>query len=188
MTQLSPNLTHGFLSNFARGFPWAIRLDVFLIFEKRSSDFYEYFSFSLTCDPMGAKISKHYSSYKSQPKAFKLFLIFFPNGPHKITFGIFEILSFWFLTIFFENSKFTIVAYGEIKTWIIWKTSYRRAKPSEIWDSWVVNQHIRGTFGLLAFNVILISFSALAILRNLGLMIIDRRIHFGWLWELSRES
>ncbi len=40
---------------------------------------------------------------------------FLPTGPHKTTFGIFEILSFWFLTIFFENSKFTIVAYGEIK-------------------------------------------------------------------------
>ncbi len=42
---------------------------------------------------MGAHISKHYSSYKSQSKAFKLFLHILPNGPHKTTFGIFEFLK-----------------------------------------------------------------------------------------------
>ncbi len=48
---------------------------------------------SLTWDPMGAKISKRNSSYKSQPKAFRLFLNFLPNGPHETTFVIFEILK-----------------------------------------------------------------------------------------------
>ncbi len=67
------------------------------------------------------------------------------------------------------------------KTSNIWKMSDRRAKRSEIWDSWVLIQHIRGSFGLLAFKVILGSFGALAIFRNLGLMIRDRRIHFEWL-------
>ena len=65
---------------------------------------YEYFSFSLTWDPMGAKMSKLYSSYQSQPicgwfkkpQVLKLFLNFLPNGP------IFEILSFQFLTILFR--------------------------------------------------------------------------------------
>ncbi len=42
---------------------------------------------------MGAKISKRYSSYKSQPKVLKLFLNFLSNGPNKTTFGIFEILK-----------------------------------------------------------------------------------------------
>ncbi len=56
------------------------------------------------------------------------------------------------------------------KSSIIWKASDRGTKRSEIWDSWVVMQHIKGTFGLLAFKVILRSFSALAIFRNLGLM------------------
>ncbi len=66
--------------------------------------------------PNGSEISKRYSSYKLQPNVLKLVLNYPPNGPHKTTFGIFEILSFWFLTIFFfENCKFTIVAYGEIK-------------------------------------------------------------------------
>ena len=65
---------------------------------------------------MGVKISKRFSSYKSQPKVFKVALHFPVNGSHKITLGIFEILSFRFLTIFFENFKFTIVAYGEIKS------------------------------------------------------------------------
>ncbi len=58
------------------------------------SIFYEYFSFSLTWDPTGAKISKRYSSYNSQPKVFKLFLNFLPNSPHKTTFGIFEHWNF----------------------------------------------------------------------------------------------
>ena len=67
-----------------------------------------FFSFSLTWDPMGANISKCYSSYKSQPKVLKVILNFPPNGPHEILFGIFEMFKFFF-------EKFTIVAYGEIK-------------------------------------------------------------------------
>ncbi len=53
---------------------------------------------------MGVKISKRYSSYKSQPKVFKLLLNFVPNGPHKTTFGIFEILKIEILMIFFSLS------------------------------------------------------------------------------------
>ncbi len=49
---------------------------------------------------MGAKISKRYSSYKSQPKVSKPFLNCLPNGPHKSTFGIFEILKIEILTNF----------------------------------------------------------------------------------------
>ena len=48
---------------------------------------------------MGAQISRHYSC-KSHPNAFKLFLNFLPNGPHKTTFGIFEILKTKILTNF----------------------------------------------------------------------------------------
>ncbi len=55
---------------------------------------------------MGAKISKRYSSYKLQPKVLKLVLNFPPNGPHKTTLGIFEILSFRFLMIFFRKFQF----------------------------------------------------------------------------------
>ncbi len=82
------------------------------------------------------------------------------------------------MIFFSENSKFTIVAYQQIKTSIIWKMSDRRVKRREIWDSWVVIQHIWGTFVLLAFKVILGSYSALAIFGNLGLMIRYRRKHF----------
>ncbi len=71
-----------------------------------------FLSSSLTWYPMRAKISKRYSSYKSQPKVLKFVLNFPPNGPHKIAFVIFEILSFQFLTIFAQNFKLTIVAYG----------------------------------------------------------------------------
>ena len=92
---------HGFHSNFSCGLPWAIRPVVFLIFEKKIY-FYEHISFSLTWDPMGAKISKGCSSYKSQPQVFKLFLNFLPNGPHKTTFMIFEILKIEILTNVFR--------------------------------------------------------------------------------------
>ncbi len=50
---------------------------------------------------MGAKNSKCSSSDKSQPKVFELFLNLLPNGPHKYTFGIFEILKIEILTFFF---------------------------------------------------------------------------------------
>ena len=56
---------------------------------------------------MGAQISKGYSSYNSQPKAFKLFLNFLPNGPHKNTFGIFEILKIEMLMFFFFSFSLT---------------------------------------------------------------------------------
>ncbi len=60
------------------------------------------------------------------------------------------------------------------KTSIIWKTSDRRAKRSEIWDSRVVVQYIWGIFGLVAFKVILRSFGALSMFRNLGQIIRNR--------------
>ncbi len=114
------------------------------------------------------KISKRYSSYKSQPKVLKLVLNFLPNGPHKT--AIVEILSFWLLTFFFpENLKFTIVAYGEKNPLNFLEKRYandRRAKRSEIWDSWMVVQHIWSTLGLVAFKVILSSSSAMILPEN----------------------
>ncbi len=65
------------------------------------------------------------------------------------------------------------------KTSIIWKASDRRVKRSEIWDSRTVLQHIVGTFDLVAFNVILESFGALSIFRNLRLMIRGKNILSG---------
>ncbi len=46
---------------------------------------YEYFSFSLTWDPMGTKTSKRYSCLKSLLNPFKLVLNFLLSGPHKST-------------------------------------------------------------------------------------------------------
>ena len=44
--------------------------------------------------PYGSQhIAKRYSFYKSQAKVFKPFLNVLPNGPHKTTLGIFEILK-----------------------------------------------------------------------------------------------
>ena len=69
-----------------------------------SNFFCEFFNFSLTLYPMKAKIPKRYSSLKSFLNRFKLFLDFLLSSPHKVLFGIFEILGFWFLTIFFSFS------------------------------------------------------------------------------------
>ncbi len=83
VSQLSLNLMHRFLSNFGCCFSWAIRLDGFWIFEKKYAFLQIFFDFV----NMGVKISKRYSSYKLQPRVFKLFLNFLPNGPHKSSFG-----------------------------------------------------------------------------------------------------
>ena len=78
---------------------------------------------------MGKKIS----SYKLQQKVLKLFLNFPPNGPHKTTLGIFDILSLRFFISKISNSLI-LHPLEKPKTSIIWKTSDRTAKWNEIWD------------------------------------------------------
>ncbi len=79
---------------------------------------------------MGEKIPKFYS-YKSQPEAFKLVLIFPANGPHKTKLVSFEILIFFlFLKFFFfflenSNSLFYIMEQEQIN---VWKMSDYRGK------------------------------------------------------------
>ena len=46
--------------------------------------------------PHGSENSKRYYSYKSQPKVFKLFLNFLPNGPHKNYVWDFDILKLFY--------------------------------------------------------------------------------------------
>ncbi len=97
-------------------------------------NFNDFFLFSLTWDPVGVKNS----SYKSQPKAFKLFLNFLPNGPHKTVFGIFEILSFWFVTNFFQKFKihyWTLSCCGETKNlnYLENERSYSKTE----WNLWL---------------------------------------------------
>ena len=60
-------------------------------------DFLRIFLF-VNIEPHGGE---NFSSYKSQLKAFKLFLNFLPNGSHKTAFGIFEIMKIEILTFFF---------------------------------------------------------------------------------------
>ena len=83
---------------------------------------------------------KTYLSFKS----FSTFpYFFFSLDLTKVLFGIFEIQwvcdFWWFLLV---NVKFAIVPYVESKTSIICKMSSRRAKLSEIWDSWVLVEHM----------------------------------------------
>ncbi len=69
---------------FSCCFPWVICSDVFWIVE----------SFSLTWDLMRAKISKRYSSYKSQPNVFWIFVLMFLT---KLRLGF---LKFWQLKFY----------------------------------------------------------------------------------------
>ncbi len=57
---------------------------------------------------MGPYGSKNFKTLLLQlaAKDFKLFLNFLPNGPHKTAFEIFEILSYSFVTIFFQKFQF----------------------------------------------------------------------------------
>ena len=73
---------------------------IFLFCEKKIAIFCEYFSFSLTLNPMGAKILKATPTNQSRKKVIKLFLNFLPNGLHKTTFQMFEILKIEILTNF----------------------------------------------------------------------------------------
>ena len=75
------------------------------------------------------KISKRYSSLKSSLDYYKPLLNFLSRGHPKVVFGIFEILSFSFLTNFLI---YTIVFYWKPNIWNNWKTSDHRAKRSEI--------------------------------------------------------
>ncbi len=85
--------------------------------------------------------------------------------------GIFEILSFRLMIFFSKISISPLSHMGRPKhNAIIWKMKYGRAKQSEIWDQRTVLQHIRGTFGLLAFKGLLGSFGALAILCELEIL------------------
>ncbi len=77
-------------------------------------NFNEFYSFSLTWDPLGVKISKRY--YKSQRKYVQTSPEFSSQWSSQNS-----VLDFWnfeFLIIndfFFKNFKFTMVAYGEIR-------------------------------------------------------------------------
>ncbi len=69
----------------------------FVIFEiLKIETFNEFYSFSLTWDPMGVKVSKRYCPQIAS-KSFKILLNFPPNCPHKVTLGIFDS---------FENLKY----------------------------------------------------------------------------------
>ncbi len=92
VSQLFLNLMNGFFQIlvFASSGPYGLRF-----FESlKTFFFYEFYSFSLTWDPIAAKILKRYSSYKSQPNVLKLVLNFPPNSPYKNSFRTFEMLSF----------------------------------------------------------------------------------------------
>ncbi len=91
--QLSMFLMHRFLSNFDCCFPWAIHVDVLGVI------FYDYFSFSLTWNPIGIYI-KMILLLQIADDIFQISPEFLPNGPHKTTFVIFKILKIEILMIF----------------------------------------------------------------------------------------
>ena len=101
--QLSLNLRHEFLSNFGCCFSWAIRWDFFVwIFEKKF--FFHllqiFFFVFLNIGPYGAKIFKTLllllQTAAESFQTFSEYSSIITNGPHTITFGIFEILKMEF--------------------------------------------------------------------------------------------
>ncbi len=74
---------------------WPLQNDILGFLKFWKLKFYQF-----TWDPMRVKISNCYSSCKCEPNVFNLFLNFPLNGSQKVTFGIFEILSFQLLTTF----------------------------------------------------------------------------------------
>ncbi len=82
---------------------------VFFHFKKKNFFliFYEYFSFSLTWDPMGVQISKCYSSLKSLLNPIKPFLNFLLSGPYKMyCFGFLKFLIRDFSGFFFHFASY----------------------------------------------------------------------------------
>ena len=129
-------LLHGFLSKLVVASPrpyaqtFLIFFFFFLVFILRFFFYFLRIFFVLVnMGPMGAQTSKCYSALKS---LLKLFMNFLLSGPHKSTvnFWMFAILSFRFLTNFWISPLYPM---GTPQTSIIWKTSDRRAKRSEIW-------------------------------------------------------
>ena len=88
---------------------------------------------------MGAKISKRYSSYKLQPKVFKLVLNFLPDGPHKTMFGIWTVK--WLRSFCGHSVLFRLSA---IHSTLYLVNSCRRVKLSELWAAGVSMQCMQG--------------------------------------------
>ncbi len=126
-------------------FPVVLRKVRFWIFEILSFWFFRifFFSFSLTWDPMGAKIQNATPPSNHFWICSTFSWIFFSVVLTKVLFWLFEILNFRFLTNFWISPFYPL---GKPKTSIIWKTSDRGAKRSEIWASGVSIQCIQGPF------------------------------------------
>ncbi len=77
----------------------------FELFEKKIFDFFflRIFFVFVKMGPYGSENFKMLLLLQMAPESFQLFLNFLPNGLHKTTFGIFEILNLWFLTFFFRT-------------------------------------------------------------------------------------
>ncbi len=72
--------------------------------------------------PYGSQISKRYSSHKSQPNVFKLFLNFLSNGPHKTTLWIFEIWKIEILPNFIRFVNMAPYVNENFKTLLLYKS------------------------------------------------------------------
>ena len=103
---------------------------------------------------MGSKLSKRHSSYKSEPKAFKIFLNFLPNSPHKTVFGIFEILKIEILTNLFIFINMGPNGSENFKTLLHVQIAARRETCREFSSQWSSQKYIWGfwSFEFLIFN------------------------------------
>ncbi len=140
----------GFLSNFSCWMPWAVRSNVFWIFEKHVIfQFFTIFPFSLTWDFMGAKVPKA----TPPSNRFSIFRNFFrissQRSFQKLCFGFF--LKFWVSDFSGYFARKLHVRHCNIYgshygTVIISKRSHRRAERSEIWTLCGGYQCMQGCF------------------------------------------
>ncbi len=80
---------------------------------------------------MGAKKIQNATPTKIVAKRFQTCPEFFSQWSAQNYLGIFEIISFRFLTIFFKHLNSPLYPMEKQKTLIIWKTSGRRANRSQ---------------------------------------------------------
>ena len=149
VSQLSQNPLSRFISNFSCGFPWAIPPDFVYIFWKKnafsnfSGRFFVFVLTMLTWDPMGAKTSNRYSSFKSLLNLLKLFLNFLLCCPHKSTaldFWNFEFLSFH--DFFFASTWDPMVS----KTWKRYSSHKSLSIFSKVFLNFLLSSPDKSTF------------------------------------------
>ena len=111
---------------------------------------------------MGAKISKRYSSYKSQPKVLKRFLNFLPNGHHNTAFGIFENLKIEILTNFINFRLHGTQWRENVKALLLLQIAAKSFQTCPEFSGQLFSQNCVEDFEILSFRFLTFFFSKIS--------------------------